>query len=160
LNINHSDHNITHIALLSHILQNFIWQTNIPFNFLYLYTSELECKDRAIQQRVRRFHTKLDKGIINADTFNDVTKEFQDTISFVKKACEFLTKSTDPFLAVKTCSEQLLENGFVKLSKREPFAGKLVPGEMIDAEDAYQALVPCVVFDHHVSLVPTFLPIF
>jgi hypothetical protein len=45
------------------------------------------------------------------------------------KACTFLTKSTDPFLAVKNCSEQLLEAGFAKLSKREPFAGKLLPGE-------------------------------
>jgi hypothetical protein len=74
-------------------------------------------------------HTKLDKGIINADTFNDISKEFQDCIAFAKKACTFLTKSTDPFLAVKNCSEQLLEAGFAKLSKREPFAGKLVPGE-------------------------------
>jgi aspartyl aminopeptidase len=46
------------------------------------------------------------------------------------RACEFLTKSTDPFLATKSCSDALNDAGFVRLSKREPFAGKLVPGEI------------------------------
>ena len=44
------------------------------------------------------------------------------------KACDFLTKSTDPFLAVKTCTDELDEAGFIKLSKREPFVGILKPG--------------------------------
>ena len=50
-------------------------------------------------------------------------------IPFAKKACEFLTQSTDPFLAVKTCSDALEAEGFVKLSKREPMAGTLDAGE-------------------------------
>ncbi|EED94436.1 probable aspartyl aminopeptidase, partial [Thalassiosira pseudonana CCMP1335] len=41
---------------------------------------------------------------------------------------EFLTQATDPFLAVKTCTEELDAAGFVKLSKREPFGGVLKPG--------------------------------
>ncbi|KAL7472335.1 hypothetical protein ACHAXS_012671 [Conticribra weissflogii] len=54
--------------------------------------------------------------------------DFSKYIPFAEKACEFLTQSTDPFLAVKTCSDALDAAGFVKLSKREPFGGKLVPG--------------------------------
>ena len=91
--------------------------------------SEAETKDRALQQRVRRLHSKLEKGIINTETFADVEKEAEGHVPLGLKACEFLTKSTDPFLAVKTCSDTLDAAGFVKLSKREPFGGKLVPGE-------------------------------
>ena len=40
-----------------------------------------------------------------------------------------MTKSTDPFVVVKNCSEVLDAAGFKKLSKREPFGGKLVQGE-------------------------------
>lgn len=57
------------------------------------------------------------------------TIDFQTHMPFAKKACDFLTQSTDPFLAVKTCSDALEAAGFVKLSKREPMAGNLVPGE-------------------------------
>lgn len=39
-----------------------------------------------------------------------------------------MNKSTDPFLAVKTSTDALDAAGFVKLSKREPFGGKLAPG--------------------------------
>ena len=59
----------------------------------------------------------------------DIEKEFEDHVPLALKACEFLTKSTDPFLAVKSCSDELDAAGFIKLSKREPFGGKLVPGE-------------------------------
>ncbi len=97
--------------------------------YVSILNSDFETRDRALQQRVRRFHTKLDKGIINADTLNDIEKEFDDHKAFAKKACTFFTKSTDPFLAVKNCSDKFLEAGFAKLSKREPFAGKLIPGE-------------------------------
>ena len=94
--------------------------------------SEAETKDRALQQRVRRLHTRLEKGIVNADTMVDIEKEFtQDHTPLALKACKFLTKSTDPFLAVKSCSDALDGSGFVKLSKREPFGGKLVPGKEI-----------------------------
>ena len=91
--------------------------------------SEAETKDRALQQRVRRLHSKLERGIVNSETLVDIEKEFEDHIPLATRACDFLTKSTDPFLAVKTCSDALDAGGFIKLSKREPFGGKLVPGE-------------------------------
>lgn len=60
----------------------------------------------------------------------DIEKEYSDEhIPFGIKACNFLTKSTDPFLAVKSCSDELDAAGFVRLSKREPFGGRLVPGK-------------------------------
>ena len=61
-------------------------------------------------------------------------------IPFAKKACEFLTQSTDPFLAVKTCSDALEAAGFVKLSKREPMAGTLVAGEWQKHDDIYSKM--------------------
>jgi hypothetical protein len=57
-----------------------------------------------------------------------VDKDFATHIPLGLKACDFLTKSTDPFLAVKTCTDALDAAGFVKLSKRDPFAGVLKPG--------------------------------
>eukprot|EP00571_Detonula_confervacea_P014483 CAMPEP_0172307440 /NCGR_PEP_ID=MMETSP1058-20130122/8301_1 /TAXON_ID=83371 /ORGANISM="Detonula confervacea, Strain CCMP 353" /LENGTH=575 /DNA_ID=CAMNT_0013019611 /DNA_START=68 /DNA_END=1795 /DNA_ORIENTATION=- len=91
------------------------------------FTNE-ETKDRALQQRVRRLHSNIKKGIVNPDSLLDIEKEFEERIPLGMKACEFLTKSTDPFLAVKSSSDVLDAAGFVKLSKREPFGGKLVPG--------------------------------
>ena len=62
----------------------------------------------------------------------DIEKEYTDEhIPFGIKACNFLTKSTDPFLAVKSCSDELDAAGFVRLSKREPFGGRLVPGKIM-----------------------------
>ncbi|KAL9186991.1 hypothetical protein ACHAXT_010711 [Thalassiosira profunda] len=90
--------------------------------------SEAESKDRALQQRVRRLHARLQKGVVNEDTMVDIEKEMVDHATLARKACEFLTNATDPFLAVKTCSDALDAAGFVKLSKREPFGGKLLPG--------------------------------
>ena len=67
-----------------------------------------ECKDRELQMRVRRLHAKLRR----------------------KKSGVASGASGESFnVAVKTCSEQSDEAGFAKLSKREPFGGKLVPGE-------------------------------
>jgi aspartyl aminopeptidase len=60
---------------------------------------------------------------------NNKPIDFKQHIPLAKKACEFFDQSTDPFLAVKTCSDALEAAGFVKLSKREPMEGKLVPGE-------------------------------
>ena len=104
-----------------------------------IFHSENESKDRALQQRVRRLHSKLEKsatGVV-ADA-KDVkqpaaaavmpAKDFAAYIPLGLKACDFLTKSTDPFLAVKTCTDALDAAGFVKLSKRDPFAGVLKPG--------------------------------
>ena len=94
---------------------------------------ENESKDRALQQRVRRLHSKLGKGG-GADVKDvkivaeDFTKDFASHIPLGLKACDFLTKSTDPFLAVKECTDALDAAGFIKLSKREPFAGVLKPG--------------------------------
>eukprot|EP00986_Skeletonema_menzelii_P012357 scaffold6802_cov144-Skeletonema_menzelii.AAC.6 len=93
----------------------------------------------ALQQRVRRLHSKLEKsasGVV-ADV-KDVkpaavvtataSKDFAPHIPLGLKACDFLTKSTDPFLAVQTCTDALDAAGFIKLSKRNPFAGVLKPG--------------------------------
>ena len=99
------------------------------------FYSEGESKDRALQQRVRRLHSKLEKsasgvvaGVKPASALPPVSKDFASYIPLGQKACAFLTKSTDPFLAVKTCSMALDTAGFIKLSKREPFAGILKPG--------------------------------
>ena len=49
-------------------------------------------------------------------------------INFGKKACTFLDASPDPFHAVQESCTKLASAGFQKLSKREPFTGKLQPG--------------------------------
>ncbi len=97
-----------------------------------------------MQQRVRRLHAKLEKSTaagVDADmkdvkpaaaaaTATVVTagKDFASHVPLGLKACDFLTKSTDPFLAVQTCTDALDAAGFIKISKRDPFAGVLKPG--------------------------------
>lgn len=56
--------------------------------------------------------------------FNMMTTDF---IPFAQKCCDFLTASPDPFHAVKNSVEKLVEAGFVRLSKREPFLGQIQP---------------------------------
>lgn len=115
-------------------MQSYAIQSIIPIIIFLLNTrntySDAESKDRALQQRVRRLHFKLEKGVVNPDNPVGTEKDYEDHIALGKRACVFLTKSTDPFLATKSCSDALSEAGFVKLSKREPFAGKLSPGEL------------------------------
>mmetsp|Transcript_42413 Transcript_42413/g.90240 ORF Transcript_42413/g.90240 Transcript_42413/m.90240 type:complete len:580 (+) Transcript_42413:79-1818(+) len=101
---------------------------NVPQAMLCNDFTDAETKDRALQQRVRRLHGKLHRGVVNPDTLVDIEKEYEDYVPFAEKARDFLTKSTDPFVAVKVCSKSLDAAGFVKLSKRESFRGKLVPG--------------------------------
>lgn len=55
--------------------------------------------------------------------------DFEKHIPLAKKACDFFTNATDPFLAVKEMTDALDAAGFTKLSKREPFGGTLVPGK-------------------------------
>ena len=45
-------------------------------SYTIIKNSEAETKDRALQQRVRRLHTKLEKGIVNTETMVDIEKEF------------------------------------------------------------------------------------
>ena len=95
--------------------------------------TEEESKDRALQQRVRRLHSRFkEEGVvvINGKVVTTDKLDFSQYIPFGEKACEFLTQSTDPFLAVKTCTDALDAAGFVRLSKREPFGGNLVPGKL------------------------------
>ena len=99
--------------------------------------SDRESKDRALQQRVRRLQRGMEAGKVDGKKSNKMTKaenEFAKHIPFAEKACEFLTKSTDPFLAVKTCTDTLDAWGFTKLSKREPFGGKLVAGRFTKSQ--------------------------
>lgn len=49
-------------------------------------------------------------------------------IPFAKKACTFLSASPDPFHAVMNSVSKLEAAGYVQLSKREPFLGKIKPG--------------------------------
>ncbi len=104
-----------------------------------MFHREEESKDRALQQRVRRLHAKLEKSAaagVDADVkavkpaaaVVTTGKDFAPHVPLALKACEFLTKSTDPFLAVQTCTDALDAAGFIKLSKRDPFAGVLKPG--------------------------------
>lgn len=93
--------------------------------------TDAESKDRTLQQRVRRLHSKLQSSG-GGSTVNPTTTEKEldvNITTLASRACHFLTQSTDAFLAVKSCSDILNDTGlFVKLSKREPFAGKLLPG--------------------------------
>jgi hypothetical protein len=105
--------------------------------------TDAESKDRTLQQRVRRLHSKLLQSssssgsssgsstttVVNHHPTTDKELDIHIT-TLASRACHFLTHSTDAFLAVKNCSDILNDTGlFVKLSKREPFAGKLLPGE-------------------------------
>lgn len=49
-------------------------------------------------------------------------------IPFAKKACDFFTNSPDPYHSVENNVQKLRAAGYVQLSKREAFAGKLKPG--------------------------------
>eukprot|EP00560_Eucampia_antarctica_P006947 CAMPEP_0197824796 /NCGR_PEP_ID=MMETSP1437-20131217/2012_1 /TAXON_ID=49252 ORGANISM="Eucampia antarctica, Strain CCMP1452" /NCGR_SAMPLE_ID=MMETSP1437 /ASSEMBLY_ACC=CAM_ASM_001096 /LENGTH=490 /DNA_ID=CAMNT_0043424567 /DNA_START=8 /DNA_END=1480 /DNA_ORIENTATION=+ len=49
-------------------------------------------------------------------------------IPFAEKACSFLSASPDPFHAVSNSVLKLEASGFVQLSKRDPFLGKIQPG--------------------------------
>lgn len=44
------------------------------------------------------------------------------------KAMEYFDKSSDPFLAVQTSKDMLLEAGFEELDDMQPYSGKVVPG--------------------------------
>eukprot|EP00980_Cylindrotheca_fusiformis_P011856 scaffold2817_cov130-Cylindrotheca_fusiformis.AAC.11 len=44
------------------------------------------------------------------------------------KAMEYFDKSSDPFLAVQTSIDMLVEAGFEELDDMEPYAGKIIPG--------------------------------
>jgi len=72
-------------------------------------------------------------------------KDFSKYIPLAKKACDFFTQSTDPFLAVKTCTDALDSAGFIKLSKREPFGGTLVRGGKYYYTSNHSTLVAFVV---------------
>jgi aspartyl aminopeptidase len=54
--------------------------------------------------------------------------DYSAHIPLAKKACEYLSNSTDPFHAVANSIEKLKASGFTPLRKREPFAGKIEPG--------------------------------
>jgi len=82
----------------------------------------------------------------------DIEKEYTDEhIPFGIKACNFLTKSTDPFLAVKSCSDELDAAGFVRLSKLEPFGGRLVPGKFFLLLMMFMCSVKLVVYIFNIS---------
>ena len=44
------------------------------------------------------------------------------------KAMQYFDKSSDPFLAVQTSKDMLLEAGFEELDDLQPYTGKIVPG--------------------------------
>ena len=64
--------------------------------------------------------------------------DYSEHIPFAEKACTFFTNSPDPYHAVEnmigrleeagSMIGRLEEAGFARLSKREPFADKVVPG--------------------------------
>lgn len=123
------------------IVRVFAFVFVLTTSIVSLFHSEGESKDRALQQRVRRLHAKLEKSAaagVDADNVKDVKpaaaavvtagKVFASHVPLGLKACDFLTKSTDPFLAVQTCTDALDAAGFIKISKRDPFAGVLKPG--------------------------------
>lgn len=54
--------------------------------------------------------------------------DIQDYIPFAEKACDFLSNSPDPYHCVQNNVDKLVANGYVALSKKQPFAGILKPG--------------------------------
>jgi aspartyl aminopeptidase len=55
-------------------------------------------------------------------------KDISEYIPFAEKACDFFTNSPDPYHSVKNNVDKLEAAGYIQLSKRYPFAGKLEPG--------------------------------
>ena len=55
-------------------------------------------------------------------------KDISHHIPFAEKACEFLTNSPDPYHCVHNSVVKLEAAGYVQLSKRDAFTGKLEPG--------------------------------
>lgn len=55
-------------------------------------------------------------------------KDLKECIPFAKTCCSYLTASPDPYHAVQNSVNKLKEAGYVQLSRREPFTGKLTPG--------------------------------
>lgn len=53
---------------------------------------------------------------------------FGTHVELAERACTFWSNSPDPFHAVANSVAKLEETGFLRLSKREPFAGLLAPG--------------------------------
>lgn len=57
---------------------------------------------------------------------------FDKYIPFAEKACDYLSASPDPYHAVLNSVTKLEAAGYVRLSKREPFLGKIKPGMFTD----------------------------
>lgn len=55
-------------------------------------------------------------------------KDIEKYIPFAEKACDFLTNSPDPYHCVQNNRTELEKAGYIQLSKREPFSGKVKPG--------------------------------
>jgi len=55
-------------------------------------------------------------------------KDISKYIPFAEKACDFFTNSPDPYHSVKNNVEKLEAAGYIQLSKRDPFAGKVETG--------------------------------
>jgi aspartyl aminopeptidase len=51
-----------------------------------------------------------------------------DHLALADKAMDYFDSSSDPFLAVKTSVDMLVEAGFEELEDAQPYAGKLKPG--------------------------------
>mmetsp|Transcript_41154 Transcript_41154/g.62338 ORF Transcript_41154/g.62338 Transcript_41154/m.62338 type:complete len:312 (-) Transcript_41154:26-961(-) len=54
--------------------------------------------------------------------------DYSSHFPLAEKACKFLTSSPDPYHAVQNMITRLEGVGYARLSKRDPFAGKLEPG--------------------------------
>lgn len=67
-------------------------------------------------------------GICQALTAMPPLANTADHLALANKAMEYFDKSSDPFLAVQTSIDMLLEAGFEELDDIEPYAGKVIPG--------------------------------
>eukprot|EP00957_Ditylum_brightwellii_P023977 1807940-Ditylum_brightwellii.AAC.1 len=57
--------------------------------------------------------------------------DYSSHFPLAEKACKFLTSSPDPYHAVQNMITRFEGVGYARLSKRDPFAGKLEPGECL-----------------------------
>ena len=67
-------------------------------------------------------------GLVQALTVMPPLSKTAEHLPLAYKAMEFFDRSSDPFLAVQTSKDMLLDAGFEELDDMEPYTGKVVPG--------------------------------
>jgi hypothetical protein len=67
-------------------------------------------------------------GLAHGLTIMPPTTKIAEHLPLAKQAMEYFDKSSDPFHAVQTSIDLLVEAGFEELEDIRPYAGKILPG--------------------------------